>query len=77
MLFKIWMSLPNGFDGSIMLEADSLEDAIRKANDLAIKYNATIKAIDNVYYGYNKSTSNKNRSIQGIKGDRKYGSKYL
>mgnify|MGYP001626460117 CR=1 FL=1 len=73
MLFKIWMCLPDGYDGSIIVEASSLDDAVKIANELGVKYKATIKAIDNIYYGSNKSASNKNRSIQGIKGDRKHG----
>ncbi len=75
MLFKIWMCLPDGYDGSIIVEANSLDDAVKIANELGVKYNATVKAVDNIFYGYNKSTSNRNRRLlkQNIGGNRAYG----
>lgn len=59
MLFKIWMSLPENYDSSIIIEATSLDDAIKRAKELIIKYNAVIKAVDNIYYGSNKPIINR------------------
>jgi hypothetical protein len=53
------MSLPENYDSSIIIEATSLDDAIKRAKELIIKYNAVIKAVDNIYYGSNKPIINR------------------
>ena len=63
MLFKVWMSLSTGYDGSIIIEADSLDDAIRIADSLSVRYNAVIKAVDNIYHGSSKPFPSRNRRM--------------
>ncbi|MEM3688095.1 MAG: hypothetical protein QXP36_04190 [Conexivisphaerales archaeon] len=50
MLFKVWLNLEN-FDASVIVDVDSLDSAILKAKELASRYNAKLKAIDNVHSG--------------------------
>jgi hypothetical protein len=52
MLFKIWLNNAElGFDFSIIVDVDSLDIAIIKAQEYSKKYNANIKAIDNIHSG--------------------------
>lgn len=50
MLFKVWLS--NGkFDFSEMFIAENVEQALKIAEALALKYSAQVKSVDNVYFG--------------------------
>ncbi|MEM3688130.1 MAG: hypothetical protein QXW80_03065 [Candidatus Micrarchaeia archaeon] len=50
MLFKIWLDF-NDFDASVIVDVDSLDSAISKARELASKYNAKLKTVDNIHSG--------------------------
>jgi hypothetical protein len=50
MLFKVWLT-NNEYDFSIIVDVTTLEDAISRAMEYSKKYNAKIKAIDNIHSG--------------------------